>query len=305
MALDMIMPMPVFADGIHLTATDLNRLTTGQQYAANKLPLNYGRRGFVKEADYWIFHQHRYLHYLLSTPGDEGEIWINDVLRQTVHGVSSGTLDLQSYGLPLNQAYKVRWKGVTVNGIFMQEHPHSLIAVALPYAIPTFGPYATVTADQLNRVARNTEYYISKFSTPMLSGFRGTRNEQLLPASDHFQGIWSFWVPHVYRYVYAAARCWVGGANTGVRDFHVYANGSLAYEDTFQSESYFAVSLDWQNTNHTIYQGGTGHPIAMPAQPTLGGWYQITVRVTANVTSDINDAVTLYMVAETPTAMFI
>lgn len=111
---------PTFTTGNILTATNLNTLSDDIEFLyglAHGVNLGFDIGVFTVTANkiWYIQHKHRYLHYKYSVgsdPCDSVKIYYGAapaVYLSTAEGNYSGYVDLNPFGLTINQWYEVKW----------------------------------------------------------------------------------------------------------------------------------------------------------------------------------------------------
>ena len=281
-------PLPAFADGAILGATDLNRIGQAQSYINQVLnrasvPFRY----MAQDETRYGVHQFRYLHWVVSSASG-ADLELNGDVVATASS-TSGTVDLNSLGLAVGDVYTLKWTGATTTCKRLFEFPTSSGSLSLPASTPTFSSGANAT--QLNAVVSNTQYLIDNVQnaayTPFISMTLHPVPSQTL----------TYGMKHAHRYLHFEGQAWYSGTQ-GTDDFHIdwIINGTTfrAFNTDGDNDDggayfYFNWWYDLQGTDHTddsytitgLGDAGTwsvanGSTLGL----SLGDWIELKVDVT-------------------------
>lgn len=281
-------PLPEFADGAILGASDLNRIGQAQSYINQVLnrasvPFRY----MAQDETRYCVHQFRYLHWV-TTSASGAALKLNGSTVATASS-TSGTVDLNSLGLAVGDVYTLKWTGATTTCKRLFEFPTSSGSLSLPASTPTFTTGANDS--QLSAVVDNTKYLIDNVQnaayTPFISMTLHPVPSQTL----------TYGMKHAHRYLFFEGQGWYSGTQ-GTDDFHIDWKINGTTFRTFNSDGdnddggayfYFNWWYDLQGTNHTdnsytitgLGDAGTwsvanGSTLGL----SLGDWIELKVDVT-------------------------
>lgn len=306
--------MPEFADGIPLSALELNKLSAAQRYIQGLQLLNYAQKVIYRNVPVYVLHTHRYLHWRVSSAIDL-DLRLNGVrVIEGVIGNASGVLDLNTVaGLTIGAVYSLVWveggeeENETGTGVYFKESPNTTLAVVYPNTTPTFANGAPVMAADLNKLAGNMQHLLDYHAAPPSGGFARSIFNLEKVASDEHAANKEYWMQKLYRYLYVYIYHTYSGSSGENRTTRVYVNG----EQVFNAEAgsgrpnplYYAFAFDLQGSDHTIYlqpSAVTPTITSLTTPITDQAWYTITVRGRVGSGSDVQDQVYVNLLGEMP-----
>lgn len=302
--------MPEFADGVPLSALELNKLSTAHRYIDGLQPFNYGSKEINLNDPRVILHRFRYLHWFVHGAVD-ASLRINNSTVATAIGTGlSGVVDLNAVsGLVVGLPYTVAWIGNAVTGIYLLEHQESGGGLTYPQAIPNFA--STVPADKLNALAVNTQYLLDYRAGPIQAGFARCIYPFITGPSEA-TGRRRYWIRRMYRYLYVSWTHTQSGSSGFNRTDRIYLNGQSIYEATPSSsvpgDLGYTIAMDWNNTDHYVYEAPAGvtSVVSLPGtMPAVGNWYQVEVYGRVGNNSDVADHQFATIVGEMPVRAYI
>lgn len=304
--------MPEFADGIPLSALELNKLSAAQRYIQGLQLFNYAQKVIYRDVPVYMLHTHRYLHWRVSNAVDLS-LRLNGVrVVENVSGDASGVLDLNTVtGLAIGVVYSLMWiedeDEETGTGVYFKESPNTTLTVAYPTTTPTFANGVPVIAADLNRLADNMQHLLNYHAAPPSGGFARSIFNLEKVASDEHAANKEYQVQKLYRYLYVYIYHTYSGSSGENRTTRVYVNG----EQVFNAEAgsgrpnplYYAFAFDLEGSDHTIYlQPNAVTPtVTSLTTPIIDqAWYGITVRGRVGSGSDVADQVYINLIGEMP-----
>lgn len=306
--------MPEFADGIPLSALELNKLSTGQRYIQELQLPNYAQKIIYRNVTVYVLHVHRYLHWRVSGAVDL-DLRLNSVrVIEGVSGEASGVLDLDTIsGLTVGVPYSLIWvdggeeEVETGVGVYFKESPNTTLTVAYPYALPTFANGSPVPAISLNRLAGNMQHLVDFHAAPPSGGFARSIFDLEKTGSEEHSAQKEHWVQKTYRYLYVYMYHTYSGSAGESRITRVYINNAQIFSAEAGSGRpnplHYAFVFDLQGSDHTIYlQPNAVTPaITSLASPiTNFAWYTVSVRGRVGSGSDVQDQVYVNLICEMP-----
>jgi hypothetical protein len=303
--------MPEFADGIPLSALELNKISAGQRYIQGLQLFNYAQKVIYREVPVYMMRTHRYLHWRVSDATNM-TLRINSVVALTgVSGDASGVLDLNIVSnLPVGSVYSLFWREEeeeTGTGVYFKESPNTTLTVAYPYTTPTFANGSTVPAAKLNALAGNMQHLLDYHAAPPSGGFARSIFNLEKVASDEHAANKEYWMQKLYRYLYVYIYHTYSGSSGKNRTTRVYVNGKQVFNAEAGSGRpnplYYAFAFDLQGSDHTIYlqpSAVTPTITSLTTPITDQAWYTITVRGRVGSGSDVQDQVYVNLLGEMP-----
>jgi hypothetical protein len=302
--------MPVFADGVVASASDLNRISETQQFLADAAAtLNFGFE-MIKDAteNRSVFHRFRYLNWSVLAPVS-GHFMINDHdVGAIAASATSGRIDLghgygyngpNPYGLTLNRAYQVRFTSdVDCNILF--EHYTTGQSISLPYGAPSFG--GMLTASQLNAVAQDTKHILEYGYHVGVGGFVG-RTYSLVDqgANRGFGRVRRWTFKRRGRYLHFRGSYNPNGTQGYHYGFEMYLNGTRFYVDgaDYNQVSQYDFIYDMQSPGNSINYGvAVGSFQGTPATPAVGSTYYVEMVLDGNEPYNPNSSFTTQLLVE-------
>ena len=302
--------LPVFADGINLSASDLNRISETQQFLADAAAtLNFGFE-MIKDAteNRSVFHRFRYLHWQVMATVQGNFILNGHDLGKIAANSTSGVIDLghgygyngsNPYGLSLNRPYQIRFTSdVDCNLVF--EHYTLGSSLSLPYGAPSFG--GTLTADQLNRVALDTKHILEYGYYVGVGGFVGRTYSLVDQGANRGFGRTRRWTfRRRNRYLHFRGSYNPNGSSGYHYGFEMYLNGERFYVDgaEYNQVSYYDFILDMVSPGNSINFGvAVGSFQGTPPTPSVGSTYYVELVLDGNEPYNPNASFTTVLLAE-------
>lgn len=301
--------MPEFADGIPLSALELNKLSAAQRYIQGLQLMNYARFVIYRGAVVYMLHTHRYLHWRVSD-ADNMSLRLNGVrVLEGVHGnPMAGVIDLNTIsGLTIGGVYALMWVDgdeETGTGVYFIEAPNSVLAVVYPNFVPAFANGSPVYAAQLNDLSANMQHLLNYHAAPSSGGFTRV-NFALEDSSDEHKARKEYRVQKLYRYLYIYVNHRHGGSSDDNRTTRVYVNGQEIFNalagNGRPNPLYYAFVFDLEGSDHAIYLASVTATVTSLTTPIANGsWYDIVVYGRVGSGSDVSDHITVELIGEIP-----
>ena len=303
--------MPEFADGIPLSALELNKISAGQRYIQGLQLFNYAQKVIYREVPVYMMRTHRYLHWRVNDATNM-TLRINSVVALTgVSGDASGVLDLNTVSnLPIGSVYSLFWREEeeeTGTGVYFKESPNTTLTVAYPYTTPTFANGSTVPAAKLNALAGNMQHLLDYHAAPPSGGFSRSIFNLEKVASDEHAAQKEYACQKMYRYLYVYIQHTYSGSSEDGRTTAVRVNGeeiftALAGSGRPNPVSYTFV-FDLEGSDHVIYETPSSITPTITSLVTpisAAAWYTITARGRVGSGSDVADQVYINLLGEMP-----
>ena len=236
---DDLVPLPTFFNGIPLSAHDLNRIGSVQEYIywSNQR----WNPGFLRwengDDGRWMHHTHQYLHYSVSGQVD---LTINGTAHGTI-GPGNSYIDLDSdganpYGLTINTNYELTLTSGSGYVLILYEWAENARDLD-PGSVASAGVYtdsAVITAATLNNTVARNQYFLDNYTFNPISPFHTWR-----AGGSGGPGTMHFTFRHTHDYIYVAGYTFPSDGNTyqfEVRWGDDYdgigqTNGMLAFND--------------------------------------------------------------------------
>ena len=308
--------MPRWADGVTVSAADLNRMSETEQFLADAAAtLNFPFETMMDAQEIRnVFHRFRYLHYECAAPVDGQFILSGNDLGQIAKTNRIGVLDLghgygyngpNPYGLTLNRPYNVRFTS-DVECRLLFEHYSTGDTIALPYPPPSFASGAVLTANNLNRVASDLTHILQNGYYVGISGFTGRTYSLVDRGANRGFGRarrWTF--RRRGRYLHFRAVFSPHGTTDYHYGFEMYLNGTRFYTDgaEYNLGSHYDFVVDLENMNNSVNYGvGVGSFNGVPPTPALGEIYYVDMSIEANEPYNPNSVVTTQLLVESGSA---
>lgn len=292
--------MPAFADGIKLSATDLNVMSNAQVFLNNgHYSLNFPFGYLKAEREVTVLHRYRYLQWV-NKATTSAKLYINGINAGAVgQSGTSGTVNLGNgydgfssnpYNLTLHRPYKIKWVDGDVDCKRLYEHSSSSGNLSLPAGVPTFA--GIVSANALNNVAINCQYLVDAAMDCPVPIYM-TRS--YLPSADD-RRYYSMYRKHDFlcfkgRYVPNGSDGIINGVVLRVNDVQIWSislNGN--------AEGSWDIVFGFNGGPSANY-GGTGTLVSVNVNPT--GFYEIQVKV-ANEEGHVTARMYNNLLCETP-----
>jgi hypothetical protein len=292
--------LPVFRDGIVLSASELNRISAAQTFLSESLnAYNFPFTYIHDPADNrHMIHRFRYLHWLVvaNTTADffVGSVNVGKIAQSATSGVIDlghgyGYTGANPYNLALNRPYLLRWSGADVEMTRLFEHSNNSGNIALPYSNPSFSNGQVLTAAQLNALSQNSQFLYDYGNTVPVAGYVGRRYGLADQGGDAGGAVRIF---HTFRkrHRYLHIKCVYNpnGNDTGQYGFNAKLGSTRFYNDGAEynqvSNYHFVLDMHGGSGNQN-YGVGVGSFDAQPAQPAQDSFYTVTVN--ADSTSSV------------------
>lgn len=297
-----IAPLPTFFNGIPLSAHDLNKLSSVQEfiyYSNQRWNVPFERWYAGDEAIRYLRHTHRYLHYNTHLNLD---LTINANNYGEISG--DGYIDLHPsgtnpYGMTYNKFYGLQIEPLTGGAFARIFYEWPVTGINLnpddAAAAPTFTVGSVVPAAELNKISTRLQYLLDNYAFNPVVPFPTKRVITNGGSNEIY-----FVFRHVHRYVYFS---WLGSPDRDhdhtykfqIREGDDWDTGTEILENDWSAKNgpgpqRVTVTLDMeQGTNHVVHEFAddpTGAdpdltcpfpwPITMPAK---GGLYTLCFKV--------------------------
>lgn len=308
--------MPEFADGIPLSAMELNKISTGQRYVQGLQLMNYAQKVIYREVPVYIMRTHRYLHWRVNDATNMTLRLNGAVVVTGAYGAESGVIDLNTISnLPVGGVYSLFWREEeeeTGTGMYFKESPNATLTVVYPNVTPTFSNGSPVMAASLNYLAGNMQHLLDYHAAPPSGGFARSIFNLEKVASDEHAATKEYAIQKMYRYLYVYIYHRYGGSSDDNRLTRVYVNGEIVFEAGAGSGRpnplYYAFVFDLEGSDHVVYQqpsGVTPTVTSLTTPISALSWYVIGVRGRVGSGSDVADQVYINLLGEIPEKAYI
>jgi hypothetical protein len=295
-------PLPVFKNGIALSALELNIISEAQSFLDGSFGLlNFPFQRTERDVPIYGLHRFRYLHVYSAAAAPTAVLYINGHSAGTpLSGGTHAVIDLgfgfnggssNPYSLTLNQPYSLIWGTGAIDCRLAFEHVSSSGTLSLPTSVPSFS--GVLQDSQLNQICTNTQYLIDACIVPA-TGFTaqdyglGTGQKTLL---------YSMYKYHRYLHMEAFYRPSGDISNPKNNDFIVRIDGTSVFADIVVSDhtaSYYVV-FDLEGSSSVNY--GTDGYFTNTVHPS--GIYDISLTAEGD---DPNASLTTLLICESPYA---
>lgn len=255
--------LPVFANGVPLSATSLNAISLNQEYLHQRYNRTIPAQPVMRletpadgidtsRRSMYFVHLQRYLHWHFRQDAQVA----GRLLRMKINGqraaevsdssplTNSGVIDLNgtsldgnAYGLVVGKAYEVEWSTVSgsLSGIYGDAYAYDTFecatnnaTLALPAGDPTFSGGGTPTAAQLNGLVDNCKFLLSGQGLAQTPGFRDEDMGIRAPGGATTN---SSFLTHFHPYTVVRFDIDMG-YNANTIDVYVHVNGNQVYTDS-------------------------------------------------------------------------
>ena len=309
--------LPVFGDGVVLSASELNRISAVQTYLSESLNAYNYPFGYIHDPadNRHVIHRFRYLHWVnVGTTAAHLFVGTTD-LGAVGSGATSGVVDLahglgyesggNTYSLTLNRPYLVRWSGADVETVRLYEHSSSSTSLSMPFSTPSFSSGQVLTASQLNALARNTQFLYDYGNSVPVAGYVGrtySLADQGGDAGGAVRLVHTFRKRH--RYLHVKCVYTPNGNSEGQYGFNVKLGSTRFYNDgaEYNLVSSYHMVLDMHGGSGNVNYGvGVGSFDAQPSQPAQDSFYTVTINAdsTSSISGQTGHLRTIYVLEAT------